>query len=218
MRSRYSPGTSDGWSGPWSDEATATTSTSTPPPLVPEPMPEPTPEPMPKPTPEPMPEPVTNEVTGLVLSSVAVGQLVVTWTQPSDKPTDYRVTWAPDDEDFLSYAEDNTTRRGNSYPDGDTTTLTLTGLPGGVTYKVMMRARYHDDQTGQDSSGPWTGEVTQRVQNNPPAAPTGLSASEVSANSVTLRWTAPSGAGITGYRVLRGRSHFSDSSWPLQYQ
>ena len=45
---------------------------------------------------------------------------------------------------------------GNSYPAADTSTLTLSGLPAGVDYKVMMRARYHDEQTAQHSSGPWT--------------------------------------------------------------
>ena len=82
--------------------------------------------------------------------------------------------------------------------------MTLTGLPGGVDYKVMMRARYHNEQTGEHSSGPWTDEVTQRVRNNPPAAPTGLNVAEVSDSSVTLSWTAPNSSGITGYRVLRG--------------
>ena len=61
-----------------------------------------------------------------------------------------------------------------------------------------MRARY------EDSSGPWSDEATQRIQSSPPAAPTGLNAVEVSDSSITLSWTAPSSAGITGYRVLRG--------------
>ena len=75
--------------------------------------------------------------------------------------------------------------------------MTLTSLPGGVNYKVMMRARY------KDSSGPWSDEATQRILSSPPAAPTGLTASEVSDSSVTLSWTAPSG-GVTGYRLMRG--------------
>ena len=184
VRARYYDGDNEDspWSGPWSAEATVTISSP----------------------PQPTPESASDVVSGLALSGDVVGQLVITWNQPSDEPTDYRVAWAPVDEQFLSHAEDNTSRRGNSYPDGDVTTLTLTGLPGGVEYKVMMRARYHDDQTDQDSSGPWTGEATQRIRNNPPAAPTGLNASEVSHNRVTLSWTAPDHSSITGYRVLRG--------------
>ena len=205
------------WSGPWSGEITVTVSSPPEPPTpTPEPPPEPTPEP-PTPTPEPPPEPTpepptptpepppaTDEVTSLALSSDTAGELVLTWTQPTGQPNDYRIAWTPAGEDYLSYSKENTARRGNSYPAGGATSLTLTGLPSGVNYKVMMRARYHDEQTNEHSSGPWTAEVTQRVKNNPPEAPTGLNASEVSDSSVTLSWTAPTSAGITGYRVLRG--------------
>ena len=58
------------------------------------------------------PQPASDEVTGLALSSDAVGQLVMTWNQPSGNPTDYRVAWAPADEDYLSHTGDNTSRRG----------------------------------------------------------------------------------------------------------
>ena len=75
--------------------------------------------------------------------------------------------------------------------------MTLTGLPGGVNYKLIMRARY------EDSSGPWSDVATQRILNSPPAAPTGLNAVEVSDSSITLSWTAPSGD-VTGYRLMRG--------------
>ena len=191
VRARYYQGQhhDSPWSGPWSGEITVTVSSP--------------PEPEPPPA-TPEPPPATDEVTSLALSSDTAGQLAIAWTQPSEQATDYRISWAPADEDYLSYSEENTSRRGNSYPAGDTTSLTLTGLPGGVNYKVIMRARYHDEQTNEDSSGPWTGEVTQRVKNNPSEAPTGLNASEVSDSSVTLSWSAPTSAGITGYRVLRG--------------
>ena len=186
VRARYYEGQhqDNPWSGPWSEEATITVSSAT--------------TPTPEPTEEPTPEPASDVVNGLAMSSHAVGELVLTWHQPSDQPNDYRISWAPADEDYLSYSEENTSRRGNSYPDGSATSLTLTGLPGGVNYKVIMRARY------EDSSGPWTDEFTQRIHNNPPAAPTGLNAAEVSDSSITLSWTAPSSAAITSYRVLRG--------------
>ena len=125
---------------------------------------------------------------------------------PTDDPNDYRIAWTPADEGYLSYSEENNSRHGNSYPAGDTTSLTLTGLPGGVTYKTMMRARYHDDQTNEDSSGPWTGEVTQRVLNDPPTAPTELAATETESKgetNVVLSWTAPSHDDLTGYRIWR---------------
>ena len=184
-RARYNGGehADNPWSGPWSSQVTVTISSPPPPP--------------PTPTPEPVPEPASDEVTNLALSSDTAGELTITWTQPTEAPTDYRIAWTPADEEYLSYSKENTSRRGNSYPDGSATTLTLTGLPGGVNYKVIMRTRY------EDSSGPWTDEVTQRIQSSPPAAPTGLTASEVSDSSVSLSWTTPSGE-ITGYRVLRG--------------
>ena len=183
VRARYYDGdnTDSPWSGPWTDEATVTISSP--------------------------PEQASDEVTGLALSSTAVGQLVITWDLPSDEPTDYRVVWAPANEDYLSYSADNTTRRGNSYPAGDTTTLTLTGLPGGVNYKVMMRARYHDEQTNEDRSGPWSDDATQRVRNNPPTAPTGLTVTETTSKgqtSTSLSWTAPSHDDLTGYQIWHG--------------
>ena len=190
-RARYNGGehADNPWSGPWSDEATVTISSPPPPPTT-------TPDPTSEPTQEPTP--ATDAVTDLALSSDTAGELAITWSQPTDQPTDYRISWTPTDESYPSYSAENTSRRGNSYPDGNTTSLTLTGLPGGVNYKVIMRARY------EDSSGPWSDEATQRIHNSPPAAPTGLNAVEVSDSSITLSWTAPSSAGITGYRVLRG--------------
>ena len=187
VRARYYEGQHEHnpWSGPWSDETTVTVSSP----------------------PTATPEPASDEVTGLALSSDAVGQLVVTWNQPSGNPADYRVAWAPADEDYLSHTGDNTSRRGNSYPAADTSTLTLSGLAAGVDYKVMMRARYHDEQTAQHSSGPWTDEVTQRVRADAPAAPTALSATETTSKgqtSVSLSWTAPEHSAITGYRIRRG--------------
>ena len=44
----------------------------------------------------------------------------------------------------------------------------------------------------------------QPVQNDPPAAPTGLTASRTSHDSLTLTWDDPQDANITGYQVLRG--------------
>ena len=162
----------------------------------------------PSPTVAPTPVPASNEVNSLTLASDTAGQLVIAWSHPTDEPTDYRIMWAPADEDYLSYSADNTDGSGNSYPASDVTTLTLTGLPGGSNYKVMMRARYHNAETNEYSSGPWTSDVTQRVRNNPPAAPTELSLTETTSKdqttSIDLAWTAPSHDDLTGYRIGRG--------------
>ena len=80
----------------------------------------------------------------------------------------------------------------------------------------MMRARYHNAETNEYSSGPWTSDVTQRVRNNPPAAPTELSLTETTSKdqtSIKLAWTAPSHYDLTGYRIHRGAT--SDSMTEL---
>ena len=149
MRSRYNPGTSDGWSGPWTDEArqrVTAAATATP-----------------VPTAAPTPAPPSDAVTNLRLSSDAPGELTITWDAPSDAPADYRVAWARDDLSYLSWDASDETHRGSSYPDGADTSLTLTGLTGGETYKVRMRSRYNPG-TSEGRSGPWTDEATQSVR------------------------------------------------------
>ena len=172
-------------------------------------------------------------VPNLRLSSAAPGELTISWDAPDPAPSDYRVIWAEQSLDFLSYKNSNEANRGNEYPSGAETTITLTGLTKGATFKVMARTRY---TSGGDNNGPWSGSwtatATARVQEDPPPepqptpastpqppepqptpastpqpppAPTGLTASQVAHDSVTLTWTAPSsGRTVTGYRVLRG--------------
>ena len=41
-------------------------------------------------------------------------------------------------------------------------------------------------------------------KDDPPAAPTGLTASGVAHDSVTISWAAPGQGSVTGYRILRG--------------
>ena len=107
-------------------------------------------------------------VTGLTLSSDAPGDIVVSWDTPAPAPTDYRLMWAPVGEDYLSWKNANETDRGNSHPSGDATSLTLSGLSQGDTFKVRLRARYHSGEHADSPwSGPWTAEVTQRVRARP---------------------------------------------------
>ena len=70
-------------------------------------------------------------VTGLRLSSDAPGTLTIRWDTPSPAPSDYRIIWAPADQGFLSWSAPNEALRGNDYPDGSATSLTLTGLTEG---------------------------------------------------------------------------------------
>ena len=144
-------------------------------------------------------------VPNLRLSSASPGELTISWDAPDPAPSDYRVIWAEQGLDFLSYRLPNEANRGNEYPSGDETSITLTDLAKGETFKVMARTRYTSG--GQNNgawSGPWTETITTRVKDDPPAASTGLTASRVAHDSVTLTWTAPSRGTVTGYRVLRG--------------
>ena len=144
-------------------------------------------------------------VPNLRLSSASPGELTITWDTPDPAPSDYRLIWAEQSLDFLSYRLPNEANRGNEYPGGDETSITLTGLTKGQIFKVQARARY---TSGGDNNGPWSGPwtdtATARVKDDPPAAPTGLTASGVAHDSVTISWAAPSQGTVTSYRVMRG--------------
>ena len=144
-------------------------------------------------------------IPSLNLASSEPGQLVITWETPDPAPTDYRLRWAPTNENFLSYRDVNEVERGNLYPLRGVTTLTLDNLTPGDSYKVQMRSRYYNaDRSVRESSGPWTNTPTQRVKDHPPAAPTGLIAARIGHSVLTLTWDDPQDDTITGYRVLRG--------------
>ena len=70
-------------------------------------------------------------VPDLRLSSTAAGQLTISWDAPDPAPSDYRIIWAKQDLDFLSYSAANEANRGNEYPSGDETSITITGLERG---------------------------------------------------------------------------------------
>ena len=146
---------------------------------------------------------VPGEVINLHLSSDAPGELTITWDAPSDAPADYRVVWARDDLSYLSWDASDETHRGSSYPDGADTSLTLSGLTGGETYKVRMRSRYSPG-TSDGWSGPWSDTEIQRVRSDPPQAPGALGVGVVDHDGVSLSWSAPTHDALTGYRVLRG--------------
>ena len=152
-------------------------------------------------------------IPSLTLHSTEPGQLIITWETPDPAPTDYRVRWAPTSENFLSYRDDNEAQRGNLYPLGGVTSLTLDNLTPGDSYKVQMRSRYYNaDRSVRESSGPWTNTATQRVKDHPPAVPTGLIAARIGHSVLTLTWGDPQDDTITGYRIMRGASATSLST------
>ena len=130
MRARYfnDGDTSPQWSGPW-EEATVTLAGA----------PEPTPELTPTATPEPA---AGGAIRGLSLASDAEGELTVSWETADPAPSDYRVSWAPADQDYLGWQAENETQRGNAYPGGGETSLTLTGLPSGAEYQVFSNRAF----------------------------------------------------------------------------
>ena len=131
-------------------------------------------------------------IPSLTLHGTEPGQLIITWETPDPAPTDYRIRWANTDLGWPSWSGTNETERANEYPLGGVTSLTLNNLTPGDSYKVQMRSRYYNaDRSVHDSSGPWTNTATQRVKNNPPAAPTSLAASQFEHNSLTLSWNDP---------------------------
>ena len=143
-------------------------------------------------------------IPSLTLDSNEPGQLVITWGTPEQAPTDYRLSWAYSSLDFPSYRDSNEAEKGNLYPAGDATTLTLNDLTPGEEYKVQLRARYYNaDRSVHEWSEPWTATATKRVKNHPPAELTGLTAARVGHSVLTLTWDDPQDANITGYRVLR---------------
>ena len=139
-------------------------------------------------------------VSGLTVSSDAPGALDVEWNEASPEPTDYRVSWARVEDSYVTWSDPS----GNAYPTSES--HSQEGLGEGARYKVKVRARYFEtpESTSPLWSGPWSEEVTVTIKGQPPAAPTGLTASSVTHDGVTLTWTAPSSGTVTGYKVFRG--------------
>ena len=76
-----------------------------------------------------------------------------------------------------------------------------------TTYHYAVQALSQDGNGARSITSFTTpAEPEETVQNDPPAAPTGLTAAQVTHDSLTLTWDDPQDANITGYRVLRGTS------------
>ena len=100
--------------------------------------------------------------TGLTLTATDANTVQATWTAHPDGARDYRLSWAPHDENFKTWTDTD----WNAFPTGNS--YTITGLEGGSTYKVKVRARF---ETGPPSD--WSGIVTATTTAPPNAAATG---------------------------------------------
>ena len=90
------------------------------------------------------------EIRSVRLQGDPNGAFDVSWTVPTDKPVDYRISWAVNGEDYLSWRDSS----GNEYPVANA--YTVTGLDVNVCYKVRVRSRY------DGSAGGWT-EVKGKI-------------------------------------------------------
>ena len=116
--------------------------------------------------------PVRGAFANLRLVSSVPGELTISWDLPDPAPSDYRIMWAEEGLGFLSYRFANEALRGNEYPDGEATSVTLTGLTEGATYKVKARSRYsRGGRNNSRWSGPWSNEATASVSAATPVAP-----------------------------------------------
>ena len=92
----------------------------------------------------------------------------ISWTEPDgETPDDYRLAWAQENLDYLSFSDANEAQRGNQYPTANS--LTLTGLTPGDTYKYKTRARYNQDPNSDDE--PWSSDWSDEQTFTVPAAP-----------------------------------------------
>ena len=98
--------------------------------------------------------------TGLTLTATDANTVQATWTAHPDGARDYRLSWAPHDENFKTWTDTD----WNAFPTGNS--YTITGLEGGSTYKVKVRARF---ETGPPSD--WSGIVTATTTAPPEPTP-----------------------------------------------
>ena len=117
--------------------------------------------------------------------------MTLAWDNPQDASiTGYRIMRGTD-AGSLSTIEANTENAGTEYTD--------TTVAAETTYHYAVLA------LSQDGDGAQSAAISVTTPAAPgPAAPTGLTASRVGHDSVTLAWDNPQDGSITGYRVLRG--------------
>ena len=122
--------------------------------------------------------------SNLVASNVSQTSFKLDWTLPGGALTGLEV----------QYATSSNFSGASSLPiaDGTATTANVGGLSPNTTYYVRILAK---NSAGNSDPSP---SISVTTLPNPPAAPTALSASNVSQQSLTLSWSAPGGP-VSGY-------------------
>ena len=121
-------------------------------------------------------------VTGVSVQPGAnAGGLDVSWATHPGETKDYRVAWAPQGENFRKWSNTD----WNAYPTG--TSLTITGLQGGATYKVKVRARFDEGP-----SSPWSAVMTAtaRLANGAATGQPTVSGTALVGETLTARTSA----------------------------
>ncbi len=125
--------------------------------------------------------------TNLNASSVSTSEIDLSWTDNSATATQYIIQRSTDGDTYSQIATVGSTV--TSYPN--------TGLNEGQTYYYLVAA------------GNGSGGTSNSVSNNATTflnAPSGLSATEISAGQINLSWTDNDGGAAIGYQVLRSTS------------
>ena len=150
--------------------------------------------------------------TGLTTSSIKHDSLTLTWNNPQDTNiTGYRVQRGTN-ASSLHTIEPNTGGPSTNYTDSTVVAET--------TYHYAVQALSQDGDGAQSTTSvttpaePLSDETSEKQteDDSTPAAPTGLTASQVTHESLTLTWGNPEDDSITGYRVMRGDSATSLST------
>jgi len=124
--------------------------------------------------------------TGLAVTAAAASSITLGWTNNATNQTGFAVDRATDSGFTLNLVTQTLAATATTLVD------TATGIAAGTTYYYRIRA------TNTVGGSPNSTVVSARTLT---LAPTTLAAT-AAANSVTLRWTAPTGA--VGYKVYRG--------------
>ena len=141
----------------------------------------------------------SGEMTNLTVSSDAPGDLAISWDPPDPAPSDYRIRWAVEGEGWLSYKKPNEANRGNEYPGGEVTSITLTGLTPGVVVEVQARTRYESGgRNDKPWSGPWSDTVSGAVAEEEEAQGAGGGGTDDSDDEEDVQGADGGGTPITG--------------------
>ncbi|WP_309397940.1 LamG-like jellyroll fold domain-containing protein [Cerasicoccus maritimus] len=111
--------------------------------------------------------------TSLLATNVTSGGVDLQWSAATGVVNDYLIYWSQDS------TQPDTPQASIS---GSETTYTATGLSSNTTYNFWVSA----NNSGGESSAATTSATTLELL--PPAAPTSLNASGISANGLTLSW------------------------------